>query len=676
MKSKLLLLVACLMYAISLNAQELYTDIPDSNFELALSDYDDIPNDSQIPTKIISTIPVLDVNGKNISDLSGIEDFTSLTYLACYNNQLSSLDVSKNVSLNFLYAGSNQLSSLDVSNNPELSVLNCHDNQLSNLDVSKNESLLSLFCDNNQLSSLDVTKNKVLTKLEFDNNQIANIDLTQNLDLTDLFCYNNSLKTLDVSKNTALFNLYCFNNQLTSLDVSLNTNLIALRCGINQLTSLDLTQNIALNDFIGDGNSLSSLDLSQNSALSKFSCNSCNLSSLSVKNGNNYTIIDSGFKLNNNPDLFCVEVDDAAFSGSNWFQIAPQIEFKNSCDDSLFSEYVIIAEEEVELKKHNKVLSGNIGVTDSDGEAEFKWYTIVEETVEAADIYVSYTSSVGATVMAPADVTLPEFLENNVSNSNSPNVTVNKYQTVELHESNYGTVKVKKGGKVVFTNSNVYLREIKVERSATVNFTQCANVYINKKLNFHRNTTFNDMGNSVFVYVDDKIQVGRGSKITASMYANNRDIKVKAKYYNRTYMKGLFIAEKVKGKKHVTWNKDESFSPCGINSNVSAARTNGSKEIEKIELRKQMETPELKVDKFIVKSWPIPSDYSFNIKVNSPNKSEFVLINVYDINGRLIHKNTFSAEKQYSFGSNLQSGIYIVKIIQAKNINTLRVIKK
>ena len=54
-------------------------------------------------------------------------------------------------------------------------------------------------------------------------------------------------------------------------------------------------------------------------------------------------------------------------------------------------------------------------------------------------------------------------------------------QTAELHESNYGTVKVKKGGKVVFTNSNVYLREIKVERSATVNFTQCANVYINKK---------------------------------------------------------------------------------------------------------------------------------------------------------------------------------------------------
>ena len=72
------------------------TLIPDPNFEQALIDlgYDTAPINGSVPTVNISSVTQLGVNDKNISDLTGIEDFTALTYLDCRDNQLTSLDLS------------------------------------------------------------------------------------------------------------------------------------------------------------------------------------------------------------------------------------------------------------------------------------------------------------------------------------------------------------------------------------------------------------------------------------------------------------------------------------------------------------------------------------------------------------------------------------------------------
>ena len=74
------------------------TFIPDSNFEQALIDlgYDSAPLDSFIPTANISNLTNLDVSLKNISDLTGIEDFINLTFLDCSENLLSNLNISQN----------------------------------------------------------------------------------------------------------------------------------------------------------------------------------------------------------------------------------------------------------------------------------------------------------------------------------------------------------------------------------------------------------------------------------------------------------------------------------------------------------------------------------------------------------------------------------------------------
>ena len=128
-----------------------YTSIPDQNFEQALIDfgYDDVI-DGKVLTANINSVDSLNLVGKNISDLTGIEAFTALTDLDCAVNQLTSLDVSQNTALTFLNCNYNQLTSLDVSKNTALTDLDCAVNQLTSLDLTKNTALTRLDCGGNK----------------------------------------------------------------------------------------------------------------------------------------------------------------------------------------------------------------------------------------------------------------------------------------------------------------------------------------------------------------------------------------------------------------------------------------------------------------------------------------------------------------------------------------------
>ena len=237
----------------------LFTFIPDYNFRdklhpsYSVSDWYDTDGGEIVGvvagkwclTSDINTVTNLDISSSDISDLTGIEDFTALTELRCYYNQLTSLDLSANLALTNLY------------------------------------------CFSNQLTSLDLSQNIALTQLFFANNQLTSLDVSANLALTSLYCNNNQLTTLDVSTNTALTVLACRNNQLITLDVSDNTVLDTLECNDNNLTSLD------------------------------------------VRNGNNTNF--TNFISTNNPNLYCISVDDPIYSAANWTNIDDQHYFAANC---------------------------------------------------------------------------------------------------------------------------------------------------------------------------------------------------------------------------------------------------------------------------------------------------------------------------------------------------------
>ncbi|MFV0572318.1 MAG: T9SS type A sorting domain-containing protein [Xanthomarina gelatinilytica] len=225
------------------------TNIPDANFEQALIDlgYDTVL-DGQVLTANINTVTSLDVESKNLTNLTGIEDFTALEFLSVTNNLLT------------------------------------------------------------------------------------NLNLSQNTNLTELRCDSNELTSINISQNTALERLWLTGNDLTALDVSQNTNLVDLRCANNPFTSLDVSNNPNLEYLVIYWSSLEVLDVSQNINLTHLDVNGSDyLTTLNVKNGTNYLI--TYFDATNSPNLYCIQVDNAAYSTTNWTDIDATTSFSSFCQD-------------------------------------------------------------------------------------------------------------------------------------------------------------------------------------------------------------------------------------------------------------------------------------------------------------------------------------------------------
>lgn len=266
-------------------------NIPDANFKSYLVNNTSINTngDTEIQCSEASAFAgSIDCSNLMIADLTGIEAFTSLTSLSCYNNQMTSLDLSNNLSLNYLICSSNQLTSLNLGTNTLYTTIDCSTNQLTNLDISYCNGLMTLLCNENHISSLDLSGKTALTNLQ---------------------CGINNLNSLNVSTNTDLLRIDFSNNAISTIDLSLNTALLVVGCTNTTLTDLDLTNNSLLQEVAAHHGVLESVNL---------------------QNGNNQAITYVAFM--NNPNLHCIQVDDAAYSTANWSgQVDATASFSTDC---------------------------------------------------------------------------------------------------------------------------------------------------------------------------------------------------------------------------------------------------------------------------------------------------------------------------------------------------------
>jgi len=189
---KLLLILLCLPM-IGFGQQ---TYVPDDNFEAYLEANgmgNGISNDDYVTTSNISAIPgLLYIAGQNITDLTGIEDFTDLEILNCENNQLISLDISNNINLNFLVCRNNNLHTLDLRNG--------NNNQFDSVWTSGNPNLTCISVDD----SIYSTNNWTVSIFSFpviDAQHYFSTNCTpMNLGCTDsLACNYDSIATIDDS---------------------------------------------------------------------------------------------------------------------------------------------------------------------------------------------------------------------------------------------------------------------------------------------------------------------------------------------------------------------------------------------------------------------------------------------------------------------------------------------
>jgi Leucine-rich repeat (LRR) protein len=369
MRTKLLLLL--LLANFSIYAQ--YTLIPDINFEkkLIALGLDAGAPDGKILTFNIIKVKSLTLDTTVIADLTGIQDFEALetlickgdvayydgatdgllqtldvsknknlTYLECSVNKLTSLDVSKNTLLTTLIVESNKIATLNIANNLSLQKLSFMDNLITTIDVSKHLYLSSLNCSYTKMTVLDVSKNIGLLFLNISANKLTTLDVSKNVNIYALYCHTNLLTSLNLSENKALRNFNCSNNPLPVLDISNNILLDNIDCSSTGITTLDLSKNINLTSLYSEFTPLATLDVSNNVKLNYLNCRDSKiksldlskninltslycienqlLSALNLQNGNNNKINVTNLNLKGNAILTCIQVDDVAFSNTNW----------------------------------------------------------------------------------------------------------------------------------------------------------------------------------------------------------------------------------------------------------------------------------------------------------------------------------------------------------------------
>ena len=307
---------------------------PDASFRTALLN---LYPKGYITTSDVNSRTNLDVSGYGIADLTGVNYFSKLTKLSCYNNLLTTLP-SLPSTIQELYCSNNKFTQLvishykslryiNISNNTSLTSLLCNDDALTGIDLSGCTALTVLHCGSNQFTSLPTLPTN-LKYIHFDDNklsgaitlldrpQLVTLDVMDNPSLTGVtLARNSAFTTLHIERCTALKtlvmqNLSSFNfssltipstieyfdcgfNTLTTLP-TLPAGLVTLYCNNNKFTSLNITgksalkalyaqNNTSLTSLSCNGNALTTLDVSGCTDLSYLDCNNNKLASLDVR---------------------------------------------------------------------------------------------------------------------------------------------------------------------------------------------------------------------------------------------------------------------------------------------------------------------------------------------------------------------------------------------------------
>lgn len=254
----------------------------------------DSEGNATITQETIDNTSSLNLSGRQLTSLEGLDCFVNLTSLDCSQNQLTEIDGSQlPQSLTQLYCSGNNLQKFDISTLTELTYLDCSGcfntqsrSSFTNgtIDLSNHPNLEYLYCGNNNLQTLDVTLTPKLKELSCNGNNLTELDLSKNTELYYLNCDENNLQTLNVIQTSKLNQLSCYGNNLIELDLSKNTELYYLECSNNNLTTLDISQNKLLKILSIYGNKITQLNLSNNESLEYLSCSQNNLELLNISN--------------------------------------------------------------------------------------------------------------------------------------------------------------------------------------------------------------------------------------------------------------------------------------------------------------------------------------------------------------------------------------------------------
>ncbi|MEP0264573.1 hypothetical protein, partial [Dokdonia sp.] len=352
---KITLLLFIFIYGVM---QAQIIDFPDENLKNALINHSptiDTNNNGEIEVSEAANFngPHVNLQFKGITNITGLENFTSTEkFIIGHNdiasadisvlpwakdiglnsNDLTEIDLSSNLLLEKLTISNNDLLTLDISNNVNLSIVRTGGNEFSDIDISSNLALEEFYISNNNLSSIDISNNVNLVALNVGGNNLNTLDTSNNLllesldvsltDISTLDLSSNNLKLIDISgtlftnfddfsSQTELENIDVSSTQMSTLDTSIYPNLKYLAIQFSDITNLDLSQNPELwSLFVGysgmttvdTSNNLNlrslilwqgitSIDVSQNLELRSIQLSNTSVTSLDLSTNNNLCFV-------------------------------------------------------------------------------------------------------------------------------------------------------------------------------------------------------------------------------------------------------------------------------------------------------------------------------------------------------------------------------------------------
>lgn len=122
-------------------------NFPDATFRAYVKGNLDMNGDGALSETERASCQVINVKGRSIADLKGVEHFENLYILNCSENALTALDVSNNHRLEWLDCSDNRLQTLTLGIIPEINMFYCTGNQLTELDLRDCPYQIVKLCD-------------------------------------------------------------------------------------------------------------------------------------------------------------------------------------------------------------------------------------------------------------------------------------------------------------------------------------------------------------------------------------------------------------------------------------------------------------------------------------------------------------------------------------------------
>ena len=266
MRSTLLLTITILLFFTSPGQ---IVNIPDANFKNALLNHVPVINtngDGEIQvSEALAFTGTINVQQKNIADLTGINAFSKIQGLICSNNKITSLNVSFSgfPLLRLLYCKFNQLNLLSITDFPLLDTLLCDSNPLTALTINNLPklkvisigtsnltgvvlnnlpSLTTIYAAFSRLNAISLIGLPSLKLASFSFNKIRSYTFKQLPLLRHLDIDGNPFNVMALDSLPSLIELVCGrSDSLISLSLKL-PSLISLRCDSSKITEADLSQ--------------------------------------------------------------------------------------------------------------------------------------------------------------------------------------------------------------------------------------------------------------------------------------------------------------------------------------------------------------------------------------------------------------------------------------------------